>query len=227
MTGRVLDFGVEAGIIAVLLLSPLPFGSVRPWAQASLEILVAVTAAMWVTRMLVAGRVAVRITPLLWPGLAMLALIGVQVVIPGRSVSPYATWESFPALRGLPHVPDRPQRVSRDAGAHRPARLDPRVLGCEPGVLGPRQSRHRARARALVREGVVPGPAGQHLRECEQPGALLRHPAVPRPRHGAAPLSARGRCPARAPWPRPCAARGSWRGSSSAAPPWCSASRSC
>ena len=76
MTGRVLDFGVEAGIIAVLLLSPLPFGSVRPWAQASLEILVAVTAAMWVTRMLVAGRVAVRITPLLWPGLAMLALIG-------------------------------------------------------------------------------------------------------------------------------------------------------
>lgn len=95
MTGRLLDFGVEAGIIAILLLSPLPFGSAVPWAQASLEVLVAVTAAMWVTRMLVAGRLAVRVTPLLWPGVAMLALIGVQFALPGGSVSRYATWESL------------------------------------------------------------------------------------------------------------------------------------
>ena len=95
MTGRLLDFGVEAGIIAILLLSPLPFGSAVPWAQASLEVLVAVTASMWVTRMLVAGRLAVRVTPLLWPGIAMLALIGAQLVLPGGSVSRYATWESL------------------------------------------------------------------------------------------------------------------------------------
>jgi len=98
MTGHLLDFGVEAGIIVILLLSPIPFGSALPWAQASLEVLVALTAGMWVIRMLIAGHLAVRMTPLLWPGLAMLGLIGAQLVLPAGSVSPYATWEGFRLL---------------------------------------------------------------------------------------------------------------------------------
>ncbi len=98
MTARLLDIGVEAGILAVLLLSPLPFGSVLPWAQAGLEALVALTAGMWVLRMLAAGHLALRVSPLLWPGVAMLGLIGAQLVLPAGSVSPYATWESFRLL---------------------------------------------------------------------------------------------------------------------------------
>jgi tetratricopeptide (TPR) repeat protein/O-antigen ligase len=95
MAARLLDMGVEAGILAILLLSPIPFGSVLPWTQATLEALVAVTAGMCVIRMLATGQLALRVTPLLWPGAAMLLLIGAQLLLPGRSVSPYATWESF------------------------------------------------------------------------------------------------------------------------------------
>jgi tetratricopeptide (TPR) repeat protein/O-antigen ligase len=95
MAGRLLDVGVEAGIVAILLLSPVPYGSVFPWAQACLEALVAVTAGLWVVRMLIAGRVAIRLNPLVWPGAAMLALIAAQLVLPGGTVNRYATWESF------------------------------------------------------------------------------------------------------------------------------------
>jgi tetratricopeptide (TPR) repeat protein len=95
VTARLLDVGVEAGILAVLLLSPLPFGSVLPWAQAGLEALIALTAGIWVVRMLVTGQATVRVNPALWPGVAMLGLIGAQLVLPGGSANRYATWESF------------------------------------------------------------------------------------------------------------------------------------
>ena len=98
MTARLLDVGVEAGILGILLLSPIPFGSALPWAQAALEILVALTAGLWIVRQLFAGRLAVRLTPLLWPGAAMLVLVGAQLVLPAGSVTPYATWESFRLL---------------------------------------------------------------------------------------------------------------------------------
>jgi tetratricopeptide (TPR) repeat protein len=95
MTTRLLSVGVEAGILGILLLSPIPFGSVLPWAQAGLEAIVALTVGMWVIRMLAAGHLGLRANPLLWPGVAMLGLIGAQVLLPGRSVNAYATWESF------------------------------------------------------------------------------------------------------------------------------------
>ncbi len=95
MMARLLDVGVEAGILAILLLSPIPFGSVLAWTQAGLEGLVVLTAGMWIIRMLTAGHLAVRVTPLLWPGVAMLSLIGTQFVLPAGTVSPYYTWESF------------------------------------------------------------------------------------------------------------------------------------
>jgi tetratricopeptide (TPR) repeat protein/O-antigen ligase len=98
MTARLLEVGVEAGILATLLLSPIPFGSVLPWAQAGLEILVTVTVGLWIIRMMIGGQVAARVTPLLWPGVAMLVLTAAQVLVPTASVSTYATWESFRLL---------------------------------------------------------------------------------------------------------------------------------
>jgi hypothetical protein len=88
MTTRLLDVGVEAGVLATLLLSPIPFGSVVPWAQAGLEFLVVLTLGLWVMRMLVSGQLAARATPLLWPGVAMLALAGAQLMLPAGSVNP-------------------------------------------------------------------------------------------------------------------------------------------
>ncbi len=98
MASRLLEVGVEAGILAVVLFAPIPLGSVLPWAQAGLQILVTLTVGLWIIRMMVDGQAAVRVTPLLWPGAAMLALVGAQLLIPGGSVSPYFTWESFRLL---------------------------------------------------------------------------------------------------------------------------------
>ena len=94
-TERTLDGVVETGITAVLLLSPLPFGSVLPWAQAALELLVVMTAALWIGRMLAVGSVAVRVTPVLWAALAMVPLFAIQLLVQGWTTSPYGTWESF------------------------------------------------------------------------------------------------------------------------------------
>jgi tetratricopeptide (TPR) repeat protein len=92
---RLLDILVEAGILGVLLLSPLPFGGALPWAQAALEMLVALTAGAWAVRMAVSGRLAVPRSPLLLPATVMLVLMVLQLLIPGRSVNAYATWESL------------------------------------------------------------------------------------------------------------------------------------
>ena len=88
-----LDGAIEGGIVLVLLGAPLPFGAVLPWAQGALEAVVGVLCALVLVRGLCAGELSIRLTPLLWPGLAMLLLVGVQLVGSG-SASPYATWES-------------------------------------------------------------------------------------------------------------------------------------
>jgi len=90
-----LDGVLEGGLIGLLLFAPVPFGSSVPWAQAVIEGWVAVLCALWMIRMLVSGEIGIRLTPLLWPGLAMAALAGLQLLRPAGSVSPYATWESF------------------------------------------------------------------------------------------------------------------------------------
>lgn len=92
---RLLDGLIEGGCIALLALSPLPFGSVVPWAQAVIESVVALLCALSVARMLSAGELHVHRHPLIWPGLAMTVLLGIQLVRPEGSVSPYATEQSI------------------------------------------------------------------------------------------------------------------------------------
>jgi tetratricopeptide (TPR) repeat protein/O-antigen ligase len=92
---RLTDGLIEAGIVGLLLFAPLPFGSVLPWAQAVVEVIVALLLALCLGRMLKAGEIALPFTPLLWPGLAMTGVIGLQLLVPAGSVHPHATWESL------------------------------------------------------------------------------------------------------------------------------------
>ncbi len=91
---RLVDGALEGGVLALLLFAPLPYGSVLPWAQVVIEGGVALLLALSVIRAAVSGAAEVRLTPLMWPALAMAGLIGWQLVSPGGSVSPSATWES-------------------------------------------------------------------------------------------------------------------------------------
>jgi tetratricopeptide (TPR) repeat protein/O-antigen ligase len=91
---RIVDGAIEGGVLALLIFAPLPYGSIQPWAQVVIESGVALLLALSVIRVAMSGEVEIRLTPLLWPALAMAGLIGWQLVSPGGSVSPSATWES-------------------------------------------------------------------------------------------------------------------------------------
>jgi tetratricopeptide (TPR) repeat protein/O-antigen ligase len=91
---RSLDAGIELGIVGLLLFAPLPFGGVRLWSHAVIEAAIALVAATWLLRQLSAGELSLRRHPALWPALVMAAVAAVQLLVPGRSVSPYATGES-------------------------------------------------------------------------------------------------------------------------------------
>ena len=93
---RSLDRLIEGGIIGLLLFAPLPFGSVLPWARAVIEGTITLLLSLWAARMLSSGELKLRWTPLLWPGVAMAAVVGAQLLLPaGGSINPHATWSSL------------------------------------------------------------------------------------------------------------------------------------
>lgn len=94
-TAKVLDGAIEAGLIGLLLFAPLPFGSILPWARSVIEGTVALLLALWGARMLAGGAIEIPRVPLLWPGIAMAGLIGLQLLLPWGSVHPHATWEGL------------------------------------------------------------------------------------------------------------------------------------
>jgi tetratricopeptide (TPR) repeat protein/O-antigen ligase len=88
----------SSGLLALLVFAPLPYGSVVPWAHAVIEATAALLAGAWVWGMLRQGALRLRPTPLLWPALAMAAVVGLQLLWqllrPGALASPHATGES-------------------------------------------------------------------------------------------------------------------------------------
>jgi tetratricopeptide (TPR) repeat protein len=93
---RLLDGLIELGVVALLCLAPIPYGAVVPWAGAAVEGGVALLVGLVLVRMLVAGELTLRWSPLLAPGAAMLAVGVAQLVVPGLgSVNRWVTWEGL------------------------------------------------------------------------------------------------------------------------------------
>ena len=91
---RPLDTLIELGLVGLLLLAPLPYGSVVSWARAAIEGTVALLLALWLLRQLVGDAVTLRWHPALWPGLVMVVVAVLQLRL-GGSINPHATWESL------------------------------------------------------------------------------------------------------------------------------------
>jgi O-antigen ligase len=101
---RLCDGALEAGLVALMVLAPLPEGSVRSLAQVMIVGGVALLLALSIVRMSLAGELRVCLSPVLWPGLAMAGLVGWQLLSSTGSVDPHATRESarlFFAYLGL------------------------------------------------------------------------------------------------------------------------------
>ncbi len=84
-------------LLVLLVLTPLPYGSVETWSIALWEILVFGLVGLWALSAVVEGRLKIKLNPLVWPMVALLILAIVQVwpiATGGRqtiSFSPYAT----------------------------------------------------------------------------------------------------------------------------------------
>ena len=89
---RRLDFVIRWGLVLLVFLAPLPFGSVEVWAFSVLEISIAAVALLWLYRLFLFPSTPIAGSVLLLPACGFLALMAFQLVPlpPGflRAVSP-------------------------------------------------------------------------------------------------------------------------------------------
>ncbi|MCI0408078.1 MAG: O-antigen ligase family protein, partial [Acidobacteria bacterium] len=78
---RTLDHLIRGGLLGIVVLAPLPFGSVEPWAYSALELGVAAVALIFLYRLfLFPTTTQVSFSPLLIPAAGFLLLMGLQLV---------------------------------------------------------------------------------------------------------------------------------------------------
>ena len=86
-------------LLALLALTPLPYGSVETWSIALWEVLVFAVVVLWALLTVVEGKLTIHLNPLVWPMLALLILAVVQVLPTGSgerqtiSFSPFVTYQ--------------------------------------------------------------------------------------------------------------------------------------
>jgi len=89
---RTLDFLIRGGLLLILILAPLPFGSVQPWAYSALELGVALLGLLYLYRLFLFPMTPIRFSPLLLAPAGFLLLMGFQLLPlpPGllRTISP-------------------------------------------------------------------------------------------------------------------------------------------
>src|SRR5215467_5435741 len=78
---KVLDLLIRGGLVLILVLAPLPFASVQPWAYWTLELAVSVVALLYLYRLfLYPSSTRADFSPLLLPGVSLLVITGLQLV---------------------------------------------------------------------------------------------------------------------------------------------------
>jgi len=89
---RTLDFLIRGGLLLILVLAPLPFGSVETWAYSALELGVALLGLLYLYRLFLFPSTPVVFSRLLLAPVGFLLLMGIQLVPlpPGllRAISP-------------------------------------------------------------------------------------------------------------------------------------------
>ncbi|HEV8374973.1 MAG TPA: O-antigen ligase family protein, partial [Candidatus Polarisedimenticolia bacterium] len=104
---KTLDILIRGGLLLLVVLAPLPFGSVEPWAYSTLELGVAGLALLYLYRLfLFPASTTVSFSPLLFPAIGFLLLMGAQLLPlpPGvlRFVSPETSALYEATLPGAP-----------------------------------------------------------------------------------------------------------------------------
>lgn len=87
-----LTFG---GLLALLVLAPLPYGAVETWSIALWEILVFGLLVLWGLLTLQTGQLRIELNPLMWPMLGLLLVAIIQIMPLGTGDRPTLSFEAF------------------------------------------------------------------------------------------------------------------------------------
>ncbi len=82
---------IEAGVLVLLVVTPLAFGTVEPWSEALAELVILGMAVTYVVRNLREWEFRVDLPPGRLPAALFLALITLQAAVPGWSLDQHAT----------------------------------------------------------------------------------------------------------------------------------------
>jgi O-antigen ligase len=145
---RIYDLAIEGSLLLLIIFTPLAFGTVYPWGMALIEWMVLLMVLTWAFKLLHTGKVRVVRTPLNFPILLFLGLVGLQLVpLPPAAlqvVSPntYAlyqrTLDRWQGQEALPLAP--PEAVSPQPVV---GQIQPPVIGQQSHRLPPLPSEGR------------------------------------------------------------------------------------
>lgn len=93
-----LDKIIYGMLLALLVITPLPYGTVEVWSTAIWELLILVMALLWGIQVFVTKRLVVKFNPLVWPMLALLALAAAQLLPLSSNARGTVTYDSFATL---------------------------------------------------------------------------------------------------------------------------------
>lgn len=90
-----LDKIIYGMLLALLVITPLPYGTVEVWSTAIWELLILTMALLWGIQAVITKRLNLELNPLVWPMLALLLMAGVQLLPLGSGERRTITFDSF------------------------------------------------------------------------------------------------------------------------------------
>ncbi len=76
----ILDKVIYVALLVILVITPIPYGSVETWSTALWEVLVFATMLLWGFQVIQKGRLNIALNPLVWPILALLLIAVIQLL---------------------------------------------------------------------------------------------------------------------------------------------------
>lgn len=93
-----LDKIIYGMLLALLVITPLPYGTVEVWSTALWELLLLLLTLLWGIQAVATKRLHLELTPLVWPMVALLVIAGVQLLPLASGARGTITYDSFATL---------------------------------------------------------------------------------------------------------------------------------
>lgn len=93
-----LDKIIYVMLLVLLVITPLPYGTVEVWSTAIWELLILITALLWGIHAVTTKRLTIELNPLVWPMVAVLIIAAVQLLPLSSGTRNTITYDSFATL---------------------------------------------------------------------------------------------------------------------------------